>query len=157
NAFTTPAPIPCEAPVTVAVFGNALMIWFPGKCLRPRKHSSVASAHPRQPLMVPHLAIDVLGECGHSNGVIGEEHGGPPPCSGRRRPPPPPDRCRSDARSGRARTNPTSRAWRASSRSGRGVPPSRGGALQGLRRSWLVLASTSTRGREAAPGSPGAA
>ena len=80
----------------------------------------------------------------------GEEREGPPPCSGRRRRRPPPDCCRSDARSGRARTSPTSGARRASSRSGRGAPPSRGGARQGLRRPRLVLASTSTRGREAA-------
>ena len=60
-------------------------------------------------------------------------------------------------RSDRARTSPTSDARRASSRSGRDVLPSRGGALPRLQRPWPVVASNSTRGREAASGSPGAA
>jgi hypothetical protein len=75
--------------------------------------------------------FDALGELGHSKGVIGEEHEGPPPCSGRLLLLPPPDCRRSDARSGMARTSPTSDARRVSSRSVRGVPPSRGVALQG--------------------------
>jgi hypothetical protein len=54
---------------------------------------------------------------------------------------PPPDCYHSDGRSGRARTSPTSGARRASSHSGRGAPPSRGGALQGSGRPWLVLLS----------------
>src|SRR5437879_3523171 len=31
NAFTSPAPIPCEAPVTMAVFRETLMIGYLGK------------------------------------------------------------------------------------------------------------------------------
>ena len=34
NAFTTPAPMPCEAPVTMAVFRKSLMpfIWYSFRC-----------------------------------------------------------------------------------------------------------------------------
>src|SRR5215217_1184437 len=83
-------------------------------------------------------------------GIIGEEREGPPPCSDRRRLLPPLDCCRSDAPSDKARTSPTSDARRASSRSGRGALPSRGGALPRLQHPCPVVASSSTRGREAA-------
>ena len=56
-----------------------------------------------------------------------------------------------------ARTSPTSDAGRASSRSSHDALTSRGGALPRLQRPWPVVASSSTRGREAASGSPGAA
>jgi hypothetical protein len=95
--------------------------------------------------------------CGHSDGIIGEEREGLPPCSDQRRLLPPLDCCRSDAHSDRARTNPTSDARRVSSRSGRDALTSRGGALPRLQRPWPVVASSSTSGREAASGSPGAA
>ena len=99
----------------------------------------------------------ILGSCGQSNGIIGEEREGPPPCSDRRRLMPPLDCCRSDVRSDRMRTSPTSDARRASSRSGRGALPSRGGALPRLQHPWSVVASSSTRGLEDASESPGAA
>src|SRR5205085_8884230 len=61
NPFTMPAPIPCEAPVTMAVFRVLLMVVYLENIIeilgeraqratlhRPRP---VASAHPRQPLL----------------------------------------------------------------------------------------------------------
>jgi hypothetical protein len=104
-----------------------------------------------------HPSADRLGQCGHSNGIIGEEREGPLPCSDRRRLLPPLDCCRSDARSDMARTSPTSDARCVSSRSGRGALLSRGGVLLRLQRPWPAVASSSTRGREAASGSPEAA
>jgi hypothetical protein len=56
-----------------------------------------------------------------------------------------------------ARTSPTSDARHASSRSGRGALPSLGGALPRLQRPWPVVVSIFSHGREASPGSPGAA
>src|SRR3984893_8049138 len=48
NPFTIPAPIPCAAPLTMAVFGRPLIVVYLENVflLRP-----VASAHPRQPLL----------------------------------------------------------------------------------------------------------
>jgi hypothetical protein len=55
------------------------------------------------------------------------------------------------------RTSPTSYALRGSSRSGRGALLSRGEVLLRLQRPWPVVAPSSSRGREAASGSPGVA
>jgi hypothetical protein len=112
------------------VFASALAIQLPAVNYKADITTEGETAN-IQSAKIRLATFDALGELGHSKGVIGEEHEGPPPCSGRLLLLPPPDCRRSDARSGMARTSPTSDARRASSRSGRGVPPSRGVALQG--------------------------
>src|SRR6185369_8053167 len=51
NAFTIPAPIPWEAPVTMAVFCGPLIVPYLASVFSPEKNPMLASAHPRQPLL----------------------------------------------------------------------------------------------------------
>src|SRR5437762_6399083 len=54
NPFTMPAPIPCEAPVTMAVFRVLLMVVYLENIIEILGER-VASAHPRLPLLEQHL------------------------------------------------------------------------------------------------------